>query len=72
LLGFTLAAISELSREVFLPDQSSADTKSMKKRWQELNLWIFVHDCARNFRRKCGEKFLLTYARGAAPLTWRV
>jgi hypothetical protein len=49
LLGFTLAAISELSREVFLPDQSSADTKSMKKRWQELNLWIFVHDCARNF-----------------------
>jgi len=49
-LGLTLAATSELSREVLLPDQSEADTRSMEKRWQELNLWIFVHDCARKFR----------------------
>jgi hypothetical protein len=46
LLGFTLAAISELSREVLLPDQSSADTKSMKKRWQGLFQEKSVDMCA--------------------------
>ena len=36
ILGFTLAAISELTREVFLPDQSEAHIRSSHKCWQEL------------------------------------
>jgi len=44
--GFTLAAISELSREVFLPDQSDADTRSMLKRWQALFQCKSVDICA--------------------------
>jgi hypothetical protein len=35
-LGFTLAAIFELTREVFLPDQSDAHSKWSKKGTQEL------------------------------------
>jgi hypothetical protein len=45
-LGLTLAAISELSREVLLPDQSEADTRSMENRWQELFQERTVDICA--------------------------
>ena len=46
LLGFTLAAASELSREVLLPDQSAAHGRSMQKRWQELFQKRTVDICA--------------------------
>jgi hypothetical protein len=46
LLGFTLAAASELSREVLLPDQSAAHTRSMQKPWQVLFPGRTVDICA--------------------------
>jgi hypothetical protein len=45
-LGVTLAAISESTREVFLPDQSDAHTKMRAKRAQELFQRNYVEICA--------------------------
>jgi hypothetical protein len=45
-LGFTLAAIFELTREVFLPDQSAAHSKSSAKATQELFHENTVDICA--------------------------
>jgi hypothetical protein len=45
-LGFTLAAIFELTREVFLPDQSAAHSKSSAKTAQELFHENTVDICA--------------------------
>jgi hypothetical protein len=45
---FTLAAIFELTREVFLPDQSDAHTTSSAKTAQELFGKNTVDICARN------------------------
>jgi hypothetical protein len=44
--GFTLTAISALTREVFLPDQSAAHTKSSNKCWQALFQKNSVEICA--------------------------
>jgi hypothetical protein len=46
-LGLTLAAIFELTREVFLPDQSVANTTSGAKGTQVLSCANIVEICAR-------------------------
>jgi hypothetical protein len=45
-LSFIFAAIPELTREVFLPDQSAAHTKRSEKCWQELSRENSVEICA--------------------------
>jgi hypothetical protein len=44
--SFIFAAIPELTREVFLPDQSAAHTKRSEKCWQELSRENSVEICA--------------------------
>jgi hypothetical protein len=54
--GFTLAAISELTREVFLPDQSVANTKTSAKAAQELFRGNIVEICARLCMKVCPKR----------------
>jgi hypothetical protein len=57
-LGFTLAAFSELTREVFLPDQSvrivGAPAK-LGKRFLAATLRKYVQDCAKVLHHQCAD-----------------
>jgi hypothetical protein len=55
-LGFTLAAIFELTREVFLPDQSVTNTKSSAKATQVLSRANIVEICACLCKKRYLEK----------------
>jgi hypothetical protein len=55
-LGFTVAAIFELTREVFLPDQSDAHTTSSAKSAQELSGKNTVDICEWIVQNACLKK----------------
>jgi hypothetical protein len=58
-LGFTLACLFELTREVFLPDQSGRIVRARRKvgkSYLEKTLWKFVDACAKQLAGKSSVK----------------
>jgi hypothetical protein len=62
-LGFTLACLFELTREVFLPDQSGRIVRARRKlgkSYLKKTLWKFVHACAKQFGIRSAKANLLS------------